>query len=145
MHHKWRYKEANRNCRESGFWRKGGSELCSLYIVVECGVGEEMCAYTLSLQLFEYTKNSRRIGNEVTQLPMFVPRDQDYVDVIVSKSDVKQLYFPVRPFEYDDMLIFVNKTASIGKGANLKLVYDIMPDSSAGYTTWYQIDDASRF
>lgn len=145
LHQKWRYKEANKNCQDNGYWRKGGSELCTLYITVECGVAEEICAYTLSLQLFEYTQNSRRIGAEVVPSPpMYVPRDQDYVDVTVASNDIKELYFPVKPFEYEDMLIFVNKTAAIGKGASLKVIAAIQPDASVGYQNWYPYQETDE-
>jgi len=53
-------------------------------MAVECGVGEEMCAYKIKLQLFEYSKSVKRIGDEVKHRPpMYVPKDQDYTDVTV--------------------------------------------------------------
>lgn len=101
-----------------------------------------MCAYTISLDLYEYTKNSRRVGEPVTNLPpMYVTRDQDYVDVKVANKQIVPLYFPIRPYEYEDVLIFVNKTAAIDKGANLTLMYDIQPDASVHYSEWYSIEN----
>ena len=75
---------------------------------------------------------------------MYIPRDQDYTDVTVASNDVKDLYFPVKPFEYDDMLILVNKTAAIGKGANLKVAAAIQPDASVGYKNWYPYQEADE-
>ena len=85
-----------------------------------------MCAYTISLDLFQYTNNSRKVGEPVADLPpIYVPRDQDYVDIKLANKQIEKLYFPIAPYEYDDLLIFVNKTAPIGKGANLTLMYDV--------------------
>ena len=142
MHSKWRYKEANRQCQDNGYWKKGGSELCTLYIAVECGLGEEMCAYTLSLELFEYTSNSRQVGEPVAALPpLYIPRDQDYVDISVAYKQIVTLYFPIEPYVYEDVLIFVNKTVSSGPGANLTLMYDVQADTSIPYTQWYSVRD----
>ena len=85
MDSQWRATKGHPDCDRAGYWQNGGSELCTLYVTVECGEGEQMCAYKVELELFEENTEEGELGAEVKAMPAwYIPRDQDYVDVSVS-------------------------------------------------------------
>lgn len=47
-----------------------------------------------------------------------------------------RLFYPVVPEETGDILIFANKTASIGQSGDFSLVMNFEPDASQGYLDW---------
>lgn len=106
-------------------------------MAVECSIGEEVCAYKIKLEVFEYTKSLKRIGEPVKhRVPTYVPKDQDYTDLMVPYNQTAHLYYPVDSFEHNNMLIFVNKTSKMGENGNLTLIYDVEPDCSKSYKEW---------
>ena len=128
--------EANPDCDFAGYWSNGGNEFCTLYIAVECQELEDMCAFKVSLQLFEFTSDGS-LGKPVTAKPArYVPNDQDYVDVTVPYVKTARFYYPVVPEVSGDLLIFVNKTASIGQGGDAALLLNVQKNSENSYLSW---------
>jgi len=116
---------ANPDCDYAGYWSKGGNELCTLYIAVECQELEDMCAFKVRIQLYEASQDGSLFEIVENKPARYIPRDQDYVDVNVKYSEMAEFYYPVIPEESGDLLIFVNKTAPIGKGGDAVLTMNI--------------------
>ena len=75
-----------------------------------------MCAYTIELELFKETAVNTDLGTQVTfKPPRYLPIDQDYVDVRVAAGVLERFYYPFNLDQSGDLLIFANKTASIGQ------------------------------
>ena len=49
--------ENNPDCDFAGYWSNGGNELCTVFIAVECQELEDMCAFKVSVELFEATED----------------------------------------------------------------------------------------
>lgn len=88
-----------------------------------------MCAFKIELELFEQNTAEGDLGAPVTASPaLYIPRDQDYVDVSVGFAEHQRLYYPISP-DSGDLLIFVNKTASIGQNGRSAVVFRVETDS----------------
>ena len=80
------------DCDFAGYYIAGGREYCGIYIGVECGENEPMCAFTIELDLLEWTEDFTVFQDEeLTQErifaepkpPRYIPKDKDYVDGLV--------------------------------------------------------------
>ena len=45
--------QENPDCLYSSYYDDGGSQMCGVYITVECGADEEVCGYVISLESFK--------------------------------------------------------------------------------------------
>ena len=51
-------------------------------------------------------------------------------------TEMAQFYYPVIPEESGDLLIFVNKTAPIGKSGDAALLMNVQTNSEFPYAFW---------
>lgn len=56
------------DCLYAGFAQDGGSELCGIYIGIECGYGEDNCAFRLLVELFDTVEDE-----ETTEIELVEP------------------------------------------------------------------------
>ena len=139
----WRASEGTPDCDQAGYWQNGGDTQCTLYIGVECPEGEPMCAYKIKLQVFTGAERDQEPGELYPyELPMYIPRDQDYVDVTVPYAQIVNLYYPVLPDESGDLLIFANKTGPIGQNGDTWMLLNIQKNASIPSHYWYSAKDA---
>ena len=145
----WLHKETRAredpDCDYAGYYIEGGREYCGIYIGVECGPDDVMCAFRISLELLEWTEDFSVFQDEdatsqripVSPLPpRYIPRDQDYVDGVVRYNEDMTFYYPVVPEESGDVLILVNKTAPLHANGDLSLGMNVQADAGVPYTEW---------
>ena len=84
----WLHKEIRAreepNCDFAGYQLEGGREYCGIYIGVECGDEDYMCAFRINLELLEWTEDFTVFQDEqatqqkipVSPLPpRYIPKD----------------------------------------------------------------------
>lgn len=133
------------DCDLAGYYIAGGREYCGIYIGVECHDDDVMCAFKINLELFEWTEDFSVFQDEeeTTQRiqvdpypPRYIPKDQDYVDGIVSYGEEMVFYYPIIPDETGDVVILVNKTGAIHKNGDVALGMNIQANTDSPYIDW---------
>ena len=79
-------KHEDPDCDFAGYQRDGGNKLCTVFIAVECGDDVDVCAFELSMKLYEAIKFDDIEPDEVPESsypPKYIPDDVDYVDGIL--------------------------------------------------------------
>jgi hypothetical protein len=95
-----------------------------------------MCAYAIDLKLHEYTAIAAQVGPEIDVIPpRYIPSDVDYVDGLIGKDEEHYYYLPYSETD-GDMMIMLNKTNPIGKGAQMSLSMNIYPHGEKEYKQW---------
>ena len=61
-------------CENAGYANQtGGNEVCGIYIAVQCGEAEEICAYKLELTVYNDTQIVPKT------MPRYITWDQEYI------------------------------------------------------------------
>lgn len=136
MSKEWRASEGHPDCDYAGYWQNGGSQICTLYIGVECQELEEMCAFKIKLELFETLDGATEETPVLKTPPKYLTNDQDYLDVDVRYRRHSRLYYPVVAENSGDILIFANKTSPIGQSGDFSLVMNFEANSTQNYVDW---------